>query len=293
MKAYNRLLILFLLAILSTNLLAAGIPDIESTRIKSMAGTGVGSLLLNEASILNPASVVFFDKSSFYFQNDKGSLTDRSNNRTGDLKDSVESIVGIIDISSPLKGGVNYIYQNTTSGKRIRYSASMATNVGGKSALGIIYRYTKEESDILDENYHQLVIGGTSIVHKSTSIGFTVVDPTQNNSEYFKYTVGAHFTVNDFISLIVDVGSGDVKNRETESFTKWSVQLQSFESFYLRYGRFHDKLQNQKGTAVGFSWVGPRFSIDYGLKIAENISTELLLDGEKFEETSVAIAVLF
>ncbi|MBF0367814.1 MAG: hypothetical protein HQK50_19760, partial [Oligoflexia bacterium] len=69
------LLLLFLPVFFSLPLAAATlekkqkkIHDFETTYLQSTAGTGVGSLLMDESAILNPASISFFNLSSFYLQ---------------------------------------------------------------------------------------------------------------------------------------------------------------------------------------------------------------------------------
>ncbi len=296
MNEFSKKIIQFFLLIFSVNCFAYNqLPDPQTTRLKSMGGTGVGSILLNESPILNPASVIFFKKSSFYYQGDTLKLDERSTQRTTEYKTGKDTIVTIIDTSSPIKGGLSYQYQNQSLGKRVRYSASLARHLGKSASLGVIYNYTDEDSIALDKTYKQFVLGGTYIPTPELSLGFTIVDPQQDNSEFFRYTLGSHYSVNDFIGLLVDVGSGDVENYESEGFINFAIQLQSFKRLFLRYGRFHDKMQNAKGTGVGFSWVGPRFSFDYALKITESISKNsgTIYADEQIKESSFAVALVF
>jgi hypothetical protein len=284
------------LLIYSVNTIAFnGIEDYETTRTKAMAGAGVASILLNEAPLFNPASIVFFNKSSLYYQKDSNKLKKTSSTRTSDFKTEQNELVLFTDTSAAFKGGLTYQYQNEQAGKRSRISTSLARNLGKKSAIGLTYRYTQEDSAVIDDNYSQIVLGSTFIHDKSLTFGFVIVDPAQKVSEYFRYTAGVQYSLKDFINLIIDVGSGDTHNYEKESFTKWSLQLQSFERFFLRYGRFHDQLTNRKGTGSGISWVGPRFSLDFAYKVSELISqkTDIILTDEQIVESSLGLTVLF
>ncbi len=273
-----------------------GMPEPESTRIMSAAGAGVGTLSLNDAPLLNPASVVFFRKSSFYYQRSNESLQDKSDDRSGKYSDGQTDITTIIDTSSGINGGISYQQQNLESGDRTRFSASLAGTISESTGLGFILRRTEENSSVIDDEvYNQVVVGLTHVYSEKLVIGFTTIDPSQENSEYFQYTLGVQYTINEFIDIIADMGSGDVANREEESFNKWAIQLNSFKDVYIRYGRFHNFHANRKGTAWGISWMGPRLSLEYANKISELISnkTDIIYRDEKVFESSMNIVVLF
>ncbi|MFT6633491.1 MAG: hypothetical protein ACJAS4_003461 [Bacteriovoracaceae bacterium] len=296
MKIYIKNLFLILQLVYSTTAFSyLGIQDMETTRLASSAGAGVASILLNEAATLNPASIVFMKESSFYYQKGADELSKDNDSRTSSFKEAKNEMIVITDTSSALKGGLSYQYQNGASGKRTRYTGTFGRHFGKGSAFGIGFRFTEEESFLVDEKYSQFVIGLTHILSEDLTIGGIVVDPAQSIEEYFKYTVGAQYTLNKFMILIVDVGSGDVKNYEKESYTKWAIQLNSFKRFFVRYGKFHDQMVNQKGSAVGLSWVGPKFSLDYAIKSSENISTvaDTIYEDEKILENSFGLTVLF
>ncbi|MDP7321872.1 MAG: hypothetical protein QF441_14795 [Bacteriovoracaceae bacterium] len=272
-----------------------GIKDFETTRTKSLSGAGVGSILLNEAPLLNPASIVFLSNSSFYFQKDTDELDKKSEQRNKKYQSINNDLIVITDTSSILKGGISYQYQNEPNGKRIRYSASFAKNAGKRSSIGVSLRHSQEDSLLLKESYTQAVLGFTHIPKQGFNLGATIVDPTQSTKEYFKYTVGTQITIHDYIDLIVDFGSGDVDNPKKESFSKWSLQLQSFKRFFLRYGQFYDRLYNEKGSAVGLSWVGPKFSVDYALKnysIIKSQTSDQLFTNDNIQETSIGLTIL-
>jgi hypothetical protein len=262
--------IFFISVILSTNIWAyTGLKDLETTRMKALGGAGVGSLLLNEGPILNPSSLVFIGNSSLYYQKDRDELDEKSSDRARSYNEAKSESIVITDTSTPLKGGISYSYQNENSGKRKRLTGSIASNVGKRSSFGIGLRYNEENSFLMRKTYNQIVLGITHIAKEGINFGFVVVDPMQSNEEYFKYTAGIQYTLHDTIDLLLDAGSGDTQNSEKESFTKVAVQLRTFKRFFLRYGRFHDRLYNEKGSSIGFSWVGPKFSVDFAQKTFE------------------------
>ncbi len=271
-----------------------GLEDYESSRTKANAGAGIASVLLNESTLLNPASIYFLKNSSFYYQNDSADVNDPSEERAQAYRESDNKLFAITDTSSPYKGGVSYQYQREDIGKRIRYSVSLSKNIGKKSSMGVIYRYSEESTPIKRGFYNQFVIGLMHIHSEKLVLAATVVDPNQKISEYFKYTFGLQYSFNRSIDLIIDAGSGDVENYEDEAFIKWAIQLQSFERFFFRYGRFHDKFANKEGVGFGVSWVGPKFSLDYSLKTAEIIedTSDTLLKDETIKETSIGFTFL-
>ena len=144
------------------------------------------------------------------------------------------------------------------------------------------------------KTYNQFVLGITHIAKEGINFGFVVVDPTQNIKEYFKYTAGVQYTLHDTIDLLLDIGSGDTENSDKEAFTKMAIQLRTFKRFFLRYGRFHDKLYKEKGSGVGFSWVGPKFSIDFAQKSFEILrnTTDTIYTDEQITETSLGLTIL-
>lgn len=296
MKIYIKSIIILLQLIYSVNALSyKGIQDLETTRLKSSAGAGVASILLNEAATLNPASIVFLQESSMYYQKGSDELESDSSSRSSRFKEAHKEMLVITDTSSSLKGGISYQYQNEASGRRTRYTGTFGKHFGKASAFGLGFRYSDESSEFADEQYNQFVLGLTHILNESLIVATTIVDPAQTIDHYFKYTFGAQYTLNEFLILIIDIGSGDVQNYENESFTKWAIQLNSFKRFFLRYGRFHNQITNQKGNAAGISWVGPKFSLDYAIKSSENISntTDTILDDESIIENSFGLTVLF
>jgi hypothetical protein len=290
----------YILTFLSFNLVFlsssyAFISDYETARVQSSAGAGVASLLINESTVLNPASIAFFKQSTFYYQKGEHSLNDKNRLRNNDFKNGNDEFISFADTSSPINGGFSYQYQNLESGKRIRYAASFSNNLSKDSAFGLIYRYTDEKSDIIDDTYHQAVIGYSKIFTEKVSFGFTIVDPVHTVSEYFHYTAGVQYAFNEFFTAIADIGSGDVQNPDKSGFTKLALQVQSFRQLFIRYGQFHDQYKNFKGSSYGISWVGPKISLDYAYKSSEKISSvsDTLLNNEKIIETSFGLTVLF
>ena len=293
---FNKIaLIITLLCLSAISNAKSQLRDPETTRMISMGGAGVASILIDEAPIFNPASIIFFNQSTLRYQQTREELQDKSKDRTSSFEKGSNELLVLTDTSSAMKGGFAYSYQNTNAGKRKQFSLSFANNLGKKSGVGIGIKHSEEESNITNRTYDQIIIGGTHLHNKKLIFGFNIVDPVQVVDEYFSYRIGAQYTVSSTITLVGDIGSGDTKNFNKEMFTLLSVQLQTFESLFLRYGKFHNKMLNEKGQSFGFSWQGPKLALDYAVKSSEFISEEsdTLLTDEKLLETSLGLTLLF
>ena len=158
--------------------------NFQTTRLMQSGGAGVGSLLLNEATVLNPATSAFFTTSTIYYQKDKVELNDKESDRGYNFDDGMNEFVNITDTSAALKGAFSYLYQNEEFGKRKWLALSGASPLTKTSSLGITYRYIDEESNIRDEKFSQVVVGLIINQSENLTIGFTYVDPTIVESHY-------------------------------------------------------------------------------------------------------------
>ena len=102
----------------------------ETTRLKSTAGTGVASLLIDESTILNPAPMAFFNIASFYIQ--------RSDQKTSTTENGIKRLVndsshlGFIasDSKGRFKGSASYQkYQEQQLDKK-RWAIAIASPFG-------------------------------------------------------------------------------------------------------------------------------------------------------------------
>lgn len=273
-----------------------GILPYETTQLKGQAGAGIASLMTNEATILNPASVVFTNKSTLFYNKSALDIDESSDERVNEYRDGFSEGFIIVDSSSSVKGGANYSYQRQASGFKRTYGLSLAAPIAKRAAAGIIVSHNEEDSlQLEDKIYTQIDFGYTSVVSDRFTFAFTMHDITYVNPEYFRQTFGVFYTVNAFLDLMVDAGSGDMKNREKKSFNKWAAQVQAGKNFYLRYGRFYDRTIDYKGNSFGVSWIGPKIALEYAVKNYEKIleDTDTIFTEETFTESSLALTVLF
>ena len=267
----------------------------ETTRLTQTGGAGVASLLINESTILNPASIHFFKDSTMYYQRTSEKLKEESDSRAGNYKDGLSEFYNISDTTNALKGAFSYVYQNGDAGKRRRFSLSSAGAIGEKTAVGLSLAYIHERTEIKRGNYTQVTLGLTHNASKNLIFGFTYTDPLISISEYSNYQAGVQYVLSHNFTFMVDAGSGDVKNPKRTAFTKAALQVEATKSLFFRYGIFHDKFNGEKGAGYGVSWVGPKFAIDLALKDSKRVSGKIsnLLSDERLQTFSFGITGLF
>lgn len=267
-----------------------GIPEIQTARTMSTAGAGIASTLLNEATTLNPATVVFFNKSSFYYQKNRYTLDNETNEN---VDHNLTEHITIIDQSSSLKGGLSYTNQLYRGNKRQRFSFAFASPLEKDFSLGVIYKYTKEEIDEEKEK-HQFLLGMQYIQSEKFSYAITINDPFYEDSEDLKITIGTQYVLSNNLTLVYDIGTGDMKNPDKKSFALMALQLKAFERLLVRFGQGKNLITNTEIKSWGASWIGPRFSIDYAFKSSEQTGdkTYTVAEDEKVEEVSFALTLL-
>ncbi len=275
----------------------AAIRDLETTRLQSTSGAGVASILVNEASFLNPASIVFVPTSAFYYQNGTSKHSKDSDKRARDFSDGASEIYLLSDSSGQLKGNFSYQRQAENQFRRTRFTSSFASNYGKKTAIGILYRYTIDEEIRKDDEkkFHQGVIGLTHILSEKLIFGATIVDPFLSNKEDARAILGIQYSVVGSLTLILDYGANFNDDPERNSFTRGALQINFFKDLYLRTGRFSNNITGLDGASWGISWIGPRLALEFATKTSEvaQEKSNYLFEDEKIIESSFSVALIF
>lgn len=252
--------------------------DYETTRLKSTAGTGVASVLLEEGTVLNPATMAYYNISSIYFQKyrskyaDNSSLEQSTTNRPVDKSDSLALILA--DTKSSIKGAVSFQKQREWQSERKRLGLATAFPIGKYSSIGMTFRYTKDinSDDGLNtstEKYNQFIFGISHATEFGLSLGALVIDPLNKKSTDRKALIGAQYMVANILSLMFDVGSDYKENLSEKVLYRGAIQINLFSDLYLRTGVFRDRGAREKGNGVGLGWVSPRLMIEAALKNTE------------------------
>ena len=264
--------------------------QLETTRLKSTAGAGVASLLIDEATILNPAPMAFFNIASFYIQRSDQTTTTNENGMSKPINDSEHISFIASDSKGILKGSASYQKFNETNFSRKRWAVALASPIGKSSAIGINFRKTKDEENSNLSEYTQITLGLSHVLDESLSFGLVLIDPLNKKVTDNKGIIGLQYSYKHLLSLIFDLG-GDYKEgiEETLSY-KTAVQIKVFEDFYFRMGLFRDKSVLENGNGIGVGWVQPKLSIDFAMT-TKKTNKDLL---EKlFKETSFSLSYRF
>lgn len=287
---------IFIFLLLSVSVRAQ---DFYTTRLMSTAGAGVGSILLNEAAILNPASVAFYKKSSVYYQKYKAKLQDANNQRSADSNDYPYSKRGqlfiLTDTKAQAPGSMSYMTYNDVNKDRKRYALSFAKPVNKDSSFGMIYRRTKDYYHAGGEKeFNQAVFGVTHIINSRFSFGTVIVDPFKSNIEETKLLFGIQYIVSDHLYLIADFGGHYEDSLSENSELRTAVQVRFLRDLYIRFGLFEDKHRGIKGDGWGLSWSGPKLSIDFAVMKARSTddTKTYLYNGEELVESSFTISIV-
>ena len=258
--------LLICLLFLSLSLFAsnepAPLPFFETSWLESTAGAGVGSLLLDESTILNPAPLAFFNLSSLYFQKTKSK----------GLSPSGQTAVIISDTGKGIPTSISYIATEKDSyNQRKKYSISFAYPVKKRSSFGIGYRLIKEKNlspngHHIKHQYNKIAMGLTHVPSPSFSFGLLLINPFKKNDKYSQITVGLQYVYENFFSLLFDIESHLSSNFSDSMIYKSALQLKIMSDLFFRIGAFQNNQTNEKGMGTGIGWIQPRLSLNLGLK---------------------------
>ncbi|TDJ07923.1 MAG: hypothetical protein E2O68_02850 [Deltaproteobacteria bacterium] len=284
----SKLSILFL--IFSSPLLAR-VTNFETARLSSTAGAGVGSILMDEATILNPAPLAFFNLTSVLVQKSFGNYNSEVDNSPLGGKEAKNIAVIVSDAKGPFKGSISYFKQTDGNMVRKRISLATAFPFGKKSAFGLTARRTQDQFVFGDETYYQIVIGAFHALNQYFSAGLVIVDPLQKRPEDVKAVLGLQLVYGEFISAMIDFGGNWMRPLDETFLYRGAVQFMVFKDLFIRGGLYKDKGQNEKGNGVGIGWTSPKLSLEIGMKNSEFTYGEDKVDKRK--ETSFSVSYRF
>lgn len=267
--------------------------QVSTTRLKSTAGTGVATLLMDEATVLNPSAISFFQVSSFYLQ--KGS-SDVTSNSTSPLAPTSEDELLFIasDAKGTVDGSVSYAQTKDKLGKATRLATSMSSPIGEKSALGFSYAMSKQDGPLGKAKYNQISAGVTHAVVPAFTIGLVLPDILGEKVLERRAIAGGQYVYKDFVAVMFDAGADWEREVRESSLIRAAIQLKVFSDFYMRFGAVEDRGMKSKGSGFGIGWVQPRLVIDVALSRTEYSELpELNQVNETAKETSFALSYRF
>ncbi len=256
----------------------------QTTRLKSTGGAGVGSILLDEATFLNPASMAFFNLTSIMIQRTGG---DEKSDNSSELKS--ENYAAIMsDTKGPIKGSFSYVKNTQEKNKGSTFGISTAFPIKGKSSIGVTYRRTSFQENGQDKSVNQYVLGASHNIGPSFSLGAILIDPLSKEKNNTLAEFGAQLVYGDFVALMLDVGANYNYPLDESLLYKTALQIMFLPDVYLRAGYFNDKGQEEKGTGVGLGWVQPRLAIEAALKNSKGLTSSRTI-----RETSFSLSYRF
>lgn len=272
--------------------------DFYTTRLMSTAGAGVGAVLLNESTVLNPASAAYFKNGSFYYQNYEAELQDANNQRQTDQNlypNPKEGKLFIVtDTSSAIKGGLSYMTYNDTNFNRKRYNLSFAKAINPKSTFGVIYKNTSDDlKNGTRREFHQATFGMTHVVSENFTMGAIIVDPFKAYEDEGKIIFGTQYIVSNRFFILFDFGGNYHKTISDTAEWHLAAQVLFLEDFMVRFGLFENKALGTKGDGVGASWAGPKLSLDFAIMNSKpsDETTSILYKDESLVETSLTVSL--
>ena len=279
----------------------ARVHDYETTRLKSTAGAGVGSLLANESALLNPASMAFFSSSSFYFQKEQFEYSEQSEKKqaASPIYSALSESRGIIftDSRSPLRGALAHQKQQEGPFQRRRLSMALASVMNRDSALGLLFRKTTDIGPSLaKDKYYQLVIGSTRIIDEKFTVGAIIIDPLKVKPQDVRAIVGGQYVFKNILTFMFDIGGNYAQDLAESRLFRGAFQLGFLKDFFLRAGVFEDRSLDEKGNGFGVAWLGPKLVLEASVKKTKDLRLKenpVKNIPSEMTETSLAISYFF
>lgn len=271
----------------------------QTTRLKSTAGAGVGSILMDEATVLNPAPLAFFNISSLYYQRTGADTQSTAMGASSPFEspETKSNAFIVSDSKGGIAGSLSYVGQTQGLNEQKRYSIASSSVVGERSALGASYRITRtrlgeeglDQGRITDK---QWIFGVSHAVSPHFTLGLVAIDPFGSIEEERRAIVGGQYVFNDFIALMLDAGA-DYENDLSETMLiRGAAQFKIYNDFFLRFGAYQDEFLNETGNGIGVGWVQPRLVIDLAFNNSKREDEELSLS-QRTKETSFSISYRF
>lgn len=258
----------------------AQVRPFQTTRLQSTGGTGVASLLVTEAALLNPASLAFFEDAFASYQNTRSTLKNKNDNRDNDNhpwpNGNRHEGYFVYDNSGDLKGGFSYQQQREGGFERQRATGTMAAAISPTVGFGVTYHHSQDSRPLwYSKNRHivshSMTVGLTWIKSENFVVGLVWEDPARALATESKAIVGAQYSLTGDLQVMLDLGMDPALGMKDHSLWRGAAQYNIFADFFLRAGKFRDQTQNLEGTGWGIGWTGPKLGIDLSMRQSRQI----------------------
>ena len=202
------------------------------------------------------------------------------------------------DHDGPVKGGLAYLKQDENNYQRQQIVTHGAAALSPSSSVGISYRYLQ---DTLPKNSkhrhqinHQFSMGMIHVLEEKTIIGLVLIDPTRTTPGEERAMGGLQYAFADKLTLIIDVGTQYTKDVKDKYLWRGAVQLQLFDDFFFRVGKFYDNMRASKGYGWGVGWVGPKLGVEFAQKFTDQFGDKsYIYHDETLVDTSISAIIKF
>ncbi len=234
-----------------------------------VGGAGVASVEVVESSFFNPASLAHapsFVGGVFY----KDGWLDGVNHTSELAVNMVDNSEGVI-----IPGGFGFIQRRTNylglpSVDKKLWNLSFGNFFISKLAFGASFHYVESETSSESYDDFNLTAGIIWNPHPDWGFGLSCYNLLGGNEEiplYFRelanLTAGFTFIASEFLRVRFDVAKLLEQNPDANLVLKGGIESFLSEYFILRLGWNSDQNSNQETLTAGFSFVGPRFTLDY------------------------------
>jgi len=274
------------------------VPKFETTRMKSTAGAGVASILMDEATLLNPATIAYYNQGGIFFQR-SGIDSTRTQGSVPETQEFSSMSIIASDSKGPTGGSLSYNTVDYRGQKVQKISSAFARPIGEKSSFGANFSYLKEEifnqNNVLEKNdYKVMNFGVAHALSESFTMGFVVNDPFKEKVDETRAIAGIQYVFKGFFSLMFDAGADYNQDLSQTVFWKAASQLKIFSDFFIRFGTYRDKGLQEKGTGAGVGWLQPRLVMELAVKNTQVLeSLALNQTSEDIKETSFSLSYRF
>ena len=301
MDSSSRLsLALFAASLIFVSAANAELRDFQTTRLISTAGTGVGSILMDEGTILNPAPLAFFGTTSFYVQKNNSKYeydkNDGSGTKQTDKMDNWSFIAS--DGNGQVGASLSYQTQKIGDSTRKRWGLAMGMPADKDSAFGVSVKRTVDETTTMGrtdkDTLYQFNAGVTHVMSPSLTLGLLASDVTKKDEGDTAIIVGIQYVYAEFISLMADGGTNYTQSFADYAQYRGAAQFKVFSDVYLRVGAYENKAKHERGTGGGIGWVGPKLVFEAAIARKKLLAfKDVRTQSEEAKEASFSLSLRF
>jgi len=253
----------------------------DTSRLKSTAGVGIGTILMDEATLLNPSTLSFYNITSFYAQKRQTGITSsREMAPSGTNRESnVEEYNFILsDSKAGVDASARFSMLNAhEKGKLTQYAGALSSPLGAQSAIGVSYVYQEFKKDETKTLYRPITLGVHHVFSEAFSVGIIWKDALKDNKNLGIVGLGLQYNFSDFFSFLADVGGNPYQNIREKGYLGAAMQLRLYGDLYGRGGIKTHRGEKSQTVGVGLGWVQPRLVLEgsYSTKKFTQNQTEI------------------